>query len=149
MAHFNVDIVHYHPQFAEQTVKMWRDSKEKAIEQKEMHSFDRHVYFLNHILSAHYKIELALMDEQIVGMIVYYADEISQLYVHVDYQGGGIGQRLLERAKTESNGKLILSTFERNKNAQRFYEKHGFSIIKRGCENEEKLPDITYEWTNK
>ncbi|MEH7430013.1 GNAT family N-acetyltransferase, partial [Priestia megaterium] len=111
--------------------------------------FDRHVYFLNHILSAHYKIELALMDEQIVGMIAYDADEISQLYVHVDYQGGGIGQRLLERAKTESNGKLILSTFERNKNAQRFYEKHGFSIIKRGCENEEKLPDITYEWTNK
>ena len=84
-----------------------------------------------------------------VGMIAYHADEISQLYVHVDYQGGGIGQRLLERAKTESNGKLILSTFERNKNAQRFYEKHGFSIIKRGCENEEKLPDITYEWTNK
>jgi ribosomal protein S18 acetylase RimI-like enzyme len=149
MAHFNVDIVHYHPQFAEATVKMWRDSKEKAIEQMEMHSFDCHVYFLNHILSAHYKIELALMDEQIVGMIAYHADEISQLYVHVDYQGGGIGQRLLERAKTESNGKLILSTFERNKNAQRFYEKHGFSIIKRGCENEEKLPDITYEWTNK
>jgi ribosomal protein S18 acetylase RimI-like enzyme len=149
MDHFNVDIVHYLPQFAEQTVKMWRDSKEKAIEQMEMHSFDRHVYFLNHILSAHYKIELALIDEQIVGMIAYHADEISQLYVHVDYQGGGIGQRLLERAKTESNGKLILSTFERNKNAQKFYEKHGFSIIKRGCENEEKLPDITYEWTNK
>ena len=49
-----------------------------------MHSFDRHVYFLNHILSAHYKIELALMDEQIVGMIAYHADEISELYVHVD-----------------------------------------------------------------
>ncbi len=115
MAHFNVDIVHYHPQFAEATVKMWRDSKEKAIEQMEMHSFDCHVYLFNHILSAHYKIELALMDEQIVGMIAYHADEISQLYVHVDYQGRGIGQLLLERAKTESNGKLILRTFERKK----------------------------------
>ncbi|MEK4752470.1 GNAT family N-acetyltransferase [Priestia sp. FSL R5-0597] len=149
MAHFNVDIVHYHPQFAEATVKMWRDSKEKAIGQKEMHSFDRHIYFLDHILSAHYKVELALIDEQIVGMVAYNADEINQLYIHIDYQGGGIGQRLLERAKAESNGKLTLCTFEQNKNAQRFYEKHGFSIIKRGGENEEKLPDITYEWTNK
>ncbi|MFB8422580.1 GNAT family N-acetyltransferase [Priestia megaterium] len=149
MAHFNVDIVHYHPQFAEATVKMWRDSKENAIGQKEMHSFDRHVYFLDHILSAHYKVELALIDKQIVGMVAYKADEISQLYIHIDYQGRGIGHRLLERAKAESNGKLTLRTFEQNKNAQRFYEKHGFSIIKRGCENEEKLPDITYEWTNK
>ncbi len=149
MPHLNVDIVHYHPQFAEATVKMWRDSKEKAIGQKEMHSFDRHIYFLDHILSAHYKVELALIDEQIVGMVAYNADEINQLYIHIDYQGGGIGQRLLERAKAESNGKLTLRTFEQNKNAQRFYEKHGFSIIKRGGENEEKLPDITYEWTNK
>lgn len=100
-------------------------------------------------MSAHYKVELALIDEQIVGMVAYNADEINQLYIHIDYQGGGIGQRLLERAKTESNGKLTLRTFEQNKNAQRFYEKHGFSIIKRGGENEEKLPDITYEWTNK
>lgn len=89
------------------------------------------------------------MDEQIVGMVAYNADEISQLYVHIDYQRRGIGQYLLERAKTESNGKLTLRTFEQNKNAQRFYEKHGFSIIKSGCENEEQLPDITYEWTSK
>ena len=34
MDHFNVDIVHYLPQFAEQTVKMWRDSKEKRLNKR-------------------------------------------------------------------------------------------------------------------
>ena len=71
-------------------------------------------------MSAHYKVELALIDEQIVGMVAYNADEINQLYIHIDYQGGGIGQRLLERAKAESNGKLILRTFERNKTPKGF-----------------------------
>ncbi len=37
-------------------------------------------------------------------------------------------------------------TFEVNKIAQGFYEKNGFKIIGRGYENEEKLPDIQYEW---
>lgn len=33
-----------------------------------------------------------------------------------------------------------------NKQAQAFYEKHGFQIIGRGHENEEGLPDLLYEW---
>lgn len=35
----NVIITQYDPRYAEQTVKMWRDSKERAIGQKEKHSF--------------------------------------------------------------------------------------------------------------
>ncbi|MGD7018473.1 GNAT family N-acetyltransferase, partial [Bacillus altitudinis] len=62
------------------------------------------------------------------------------------YQGMGIGTALLSRAKEQSSGRLTLYTFEINKNAQRFYEKHGFNIIGRGYENEEYLPDILYEW---
>jgi ribosomal protein S18 acetylase RimI-like enzyme len=128
---------------------MWRDSKEKAIEKKETHSFENHIYFLNHLLPTQYKIELALIGEQVVGMIAYSDNEINQLYIHVDYQGMEIGQILLDKAKKQSIGRLTLHTFETNKIAQRFYEKNGFKIVGRGCENEEKLPDIKYEWVGK
>jgi ribosomal protein S18 acetylase RimI-like enzyme len=142
-----VKIIPYQSAYSLETVKMWRDSKEKAIGQKEIHSFEDHVHFLNHILPERFQIELALSEEKVVGMIAYNEAEISQLYIHADYQGLGIGASLLNKAKEQSNGRLALYTFEINKNAQRFYEKHGFTIIGRGYENEENLPDILYEWT--
>lgn len=57
--------------YAEQTVEMWRDSKERAIGQKEIHSFENHVNFLNNILLEQYQIDLALIDNEVVGMIAY------------------------------------------------------------------------------
>jgi ribosomal protein S18 acetylase RimI-like enzyme len=125
---------------------MWRDSKEKALGQKEIHSVENHVYFLNHILPEQFQIELALIDEKVVGMIAYNESEINQLYIDIDYQGIGIGQTLINKVKDKSSGKLTLYTFEVNESAQRFYEKHGFKVIGRGHENEENLSDIQYEW---
>lgn len=77
-------ITRYNPKYAEQTVGMWRDSKEQAICQKEIHSFESHVYFLNHILTEQFQIDLALINEKAVGMITFNKREIDQLYVHTD-----------------------------------------------------------------
>ncbi|MGM9931891.1 GNAT family N-acetyltransferase [Pradoshia sp.] len=126
---------------------MWRESKERAIGQKEIHDLDSHLYFLNHILADRFQIELAIVDGKVAGMIAYNEREVNQLYIHVDYQGMGIGQSLLEKAKVLCSGRLTLSTFEVNEKARRFYERNGFEVIGRGCENEENLPDIQYEWT--
>ncbi|WP_160725380.1 GNAT family N-acetyltransferase [Bacillus sp. USDA818B3_A] len=146
MNQHKIIITQYNPKYAEQTVKMWQDSKEQAIGQKEIHSFENHVYFLNNILPKQFQINLALINDRVVGMIASNETEISQLYVHIDYQGIGIGQTLLDNVKAKSSGRLTLYTFEVNENAQRFYEKNGFKIIGRGHENEENLPDIQYEW---
>lgn len=146
MNQHKIIIVQYDPKYAEQTVKMWRNSKERAIGQKEGHSLESHIYFLNDILPVQFQVDLAIIEEQVVGMIAYNKTEINQLYVHIGYQGIGIGQILLNKVKSQSSGKLTLNTFEVNKNAQRFYEKNGFKIIGRGCENEENLPHIQYEW---
>ncbi|MER2030532.1 MAG: GNAT family N-acetyltransferase [Solibacillus sp.] len=144
----NLIITQYHPKYAEQTVSMWRESKEKAIGQKEGHSFENHIYFLNNILPENYQIDIVLIDDKVVGMIAYNDREISQLYIHIDYQGFGMGQILLDNAKELSSGKLTLYTFEVNENARRFYEKNGFRIRLKGHENEENLTDILYEWTS-
>lgn len=145
----NIKIIKYIPKYAKQTVEMWRECKELAIGQKETHSFDNHLYFLNHILTDHFKVDLALIDEKVVGMIAYNDREINQLYIHIEFQGIGIGQTLLDRVKAQSSGRLTLYTFEVNEKAQRFYKKQGFEIINRGHENEENLPDIQYEWKSK
>ncbi|MEH7180507.1 GNAT family N-acetyltransferase [Neobacillus vireti] len=149
MNQYKFIITPYIPSYAEQTVEMWRDSKERAIGQKEIHSIENHINFLNHILPEQFQIDLALIDDKVVGMIAYNEREISQLYIHIDYQGIGIGQALLNKVKEQSSGRLTLYTFEVNENAQRFYGKNGFKIIGRGHENEENLPDIQYEWKSK
>ena len=141
-----ISFTKYDPKYAEQTVQMWRESKENAIGQKEIHSFENQLNFLNTILANQFQIHLALMDHKVVGMIAYNDTEIHQLYIHLDYQGIGIGKTLLDKAKRNSNGRLTLYTFEVNEKAQRFYEKYGFKVIGRGCENEENLADILYEW---
>ncbi|WP_307479555.1 GNAT family N-acetyltransferase [Cytobacillus purgationiresistens] len=139
----------YEASYANETVFMWRTSKEKAIGQKEIHSFESHIYFLNHILPENHKIFLALENDKVVGMIAFNMNEISQLYIHIDYQGRGVGQDLLNFCKRNSRGRLKLRTFEVNKAAQGFYKKNGFVEIGRGHGNEENLPDIEYEWCSK
>ncbi|MEK3975942.1 GNAT family N-acetyltransferase [Psychrobacillus sp. FSL K6-1267] len=148
MKQHKIRITPYNSKYAEQTVEMWRDSKEQAIGQKEIHDFENYLYFLNNILPERFQIELALIDEEVVGMIAYNDREINQLYIHLEYQGFGIGRTLLDKAKAQSSGKLILYTFEVNEKAQRFYENNEFEIISRGHENEENLPDIQYEWVS-
>ncbi len=148
MKQHKIRITPYNSKYAEHTVEMWRDSKEQAIGQKEIHDFENHVYCLNNILPERFQIELALIDEEVVGMIAYNDREINQLYIHLEYQGFGIGRTLLDKAKAQSSGKLILYTFEVNEKAQRFYENNEFEIISRGHENEENLPDIQYEWVS-
>jgi putative acetyltransferase len=85
--------------------------------------------------------------KRIVGFIAFREGWVNHLYVLPDFQQLGIGGQLLEKAKKEWPT-LNLWTFERNSASRRFYEKHGFSIVKRtdGTENEEREPDILFRW---
>jgi ribosomal protein S18 acetylase RimI-like enzyme len=76
--------------------------------------------------------------------------ELTHLYVDPAAQNGGIGSRLLERAKGESPDALFLWVFQRNEGARRFYERHGFRLaeLTDGSGNMEKEPDARYEWTS-
>ena len=143
----HIQLVKYTEKYAVDAVAMWRDSKEKALGIKETHTFGDHLYFLNEILSKQNVVYLAILDgsDKVAGLMATDGEFINQLYIHNDYQRLGIGSKLIQLAKEISVGKLQLFTFEANSGAQAFYEKHGFTIIGRGSDNEENLPDILYE----
>jgi len=84
----------------------------------------------------------------IVGLMVLHGDELSQLYLLPDWRGRGIGDRFVALAKERSPGGLSLWTFQVNKPAHRFYERHGFVAVEYtdGSGNEEQEPDVQYVW---
>lgn len=84
---------------------------------------------------------------RIVGFIARDGEEIDALYVAGPDRGHGIGTVLLNDAKSACNH-LELWTFQLNTGAQKFYEREGFTEIKRtdGASNQEKLPDVRYAW---
>ncbi|WP_369222115.1 N-acetyltransferase family protein [Streptomyces sp. R39] len=85
---------------------------------------------------------------QVVGMMVLAGDLLSQLYLAPEWRGRGIGDRFVALAKERSPRGLTLWTFQVNKPAHRFYERHGFVAAEHtdGSGNEEREPDVRYVW---
>ncbi|MEU6377911.1 GNAT family N-acetyltransferase [Streptomyces sp. NPDC046909] len=85
---------------------------------------------------------------RIVGVMVLNGELLSQLYLDPDWRGRGIGDRFVTLAKERSPGGLHLWTFQVNKPAHRFYERHGFVAVEHtdGSGNEEREPDVRYVW---
>ena len=61
------------------------------------------------------------------GLIRIVGKEVVELYVEHFFQGQGIGAKLIEFAKKEQDAK-ILWVLEKNTDAIRFYETHGFHL---------------------
>lgn len=72
---------------------------------------------------------------------------LNHLFVHPDAQGQGLGSRLLELFRADVDA-LDLWTFQQNVRARAFYERLGFVAVEftDGEGNEEKTPDVRYEW---
>jgi hypothetical protein len=73
---------------------------------------------------------------------------VDQLYLLPALVGRGIGTRLLELARSTLVPPIRLYTFQCNQPARIFYERRGFEAIAfgDGSGNEERCPDILYEW---
>ena len=93
------------------------------------------------------EIWLAEDGEGAVGYIAFRPDFIEHLFIQPETQNGGLGVRLLEKAR-EASAELSLWTFQQNLRARRFYERHGFTVVTEtdGADNEEKMPDVLYRW---
>lgn len=87
-------------------------------------------------------------DGRVVGFAGLEGDELSHLYVDPGAQGHGVGSELLDRAKALRPEGLELWVFQKNDGARRFYERHGFRLVRLtdGAENMEREPDARYAW---
>ena len=92
------------------------------------------------LATENYVVLVAELDDQIVGFIDYHIlpsiwekwneATINNLFIHKDYQGKGIGSRLLKEVikRTDAIGivELYVGTEKDNERATRLYKKHGF-----------------------
>ncbi len=140
--------VPFRPEHAGELVIMWRASFEQGVGITDPHSLaDQQDYLMNQVVP-HTTVRVALLDGKIVGFAAASHEHLDQLYVHTEYQGQGIGTRLLNWAKAQSNGTLWLYTFSRNHRACTFYERSGFTVAARGFEPTWQLEDIKYVWSS-
>ncbi|WP_445524249.1 GNAT family N-acetyltransferase [Streptomyces cyslabdanicus] len=84
----------------------------------------------------------------VVGVMVLDDDVLEQLYLAPDWRGRGLGDRFVALAKERRPEGLSLWTFQVNRPAHRFYERHGFVSVEYtdGGKNEEREPDVRYVW---
>ncbi|MFE6713901.1 GNAT family N-acetyltransferase [Streptomyces sp. NPDC057695] len=100
------------------------------------------------VLVPAYETWVAVADATVVGVLVLNGPELKQLYLEPEWRGRGLGDRFISLAKEQRPGGLSLWTFQVNRAARRFYERHGFTETERtdGSRNDEREPDVRYLW---
>lgn len=97
---------------------------------------------------------VAEKDHSILGMMAVSKQDdaswIDHLYLDPTSTSQGIGTHLLEHAKSTLSSPIRLYTFQKNAASRKFYEENGFVAIhfSDGADNEERLPDVLYQWTD-
>lgn len=97
-------------------------------------------------------VYVAEREDKVVAVLAISHDQVGgwvdQLYVRPGYTGQGIGELLLQFAHTKLTPPIRLYTFQANAGARRFYERHGYRALSftDGSGNEERCPDVLYEW---
>ncbi len=155
----NIELVPYKVEYAIELVKMWRRSFQRAMGLEEHNrSEDLHdqMNFFARIDPRKITVVADTVSGDLIGLMVQEGRELEHLYVHVDWQGMGVGSTLLNQAKAVSPGGLELFAFQKNKGAQAFYLSHGFREVRRGfaepadnpwADSREQLADIRLCWS--
>lgn len=93
-------------------------------------------------------VNVAEIDDVIVGFSAVKDEWLDHLYVAPERQGRGVGSALLNRAMTENPAGLSLWAFEANLRAIALYTRAGFVEVRRtdGRGNEEGQPDVQMHW---
>jgi len=104
--------------------------------------------FVADLLLVDAELWVAELDGSVAGFVALGAATVEHLYVDPAAQRRGVGARLLELAQERRPDGLELWVFQRNDGALRFYERHGFRVVRTtdGAANEEREPDALLAW---
>lgn len=87
-----------------------------------------------------------LEEEKIVGFISIIEDEfIGALFIDVNYQGRGVGTKLIEFVK-DKYVKLSLAVYVDNNKAVEFYKRCGFVIESTGANEDSGYEEFIMKW---
>jgi GNAT superfamily N-acetyltransferase len=113
----------------------------------ELHTAEEDLWFVRERMLVTDEVWLAEEDEALCGFVAFREGWIDHLYVHPDWQGRGIGPELLAKPLALRQTRRLWA-FQKNARARKFYEDRGFRPIQftDGSGNEEKEPDVLYEW---
>ena len=113
----------------------------------ELHTAEDDLRFFRDTFPPGKEIWVAEAEGAVVGYVGFDADWIYHLFILPDHQGQGIGPALLAKAMADGRAKRLW-TFQQNLRARKFYEDRGFVAVAftDGAGNEEKTPDVCYEW---
>ncbi|MCC6259298.1 MAG: GNAT family N-acetyltransferase [Anaerolineales bacterium] len=134
----------------ETVTQFWFDAMNVAmpgLNQRLGHTLADAREFFQRVILAEDQLFVYEFDGLAVGYLGIHGEFIDRLYVHPMYHRRGIGQALLDYARTLSPKHLWLYTHQANKNARAFYEKNGFSAEGFGMSPPpESEPDVEYHW---
>jgi ribosomal protein S18 acetylase RimI-like enzyme len=133
---------------AKEIAALFRETRERCLPYLPMlHTPDEDAaFFAGHVLQQD-TVWVAECRDDIAGFCAFGNGRLDHLYVHPSFQRSGIGSALLRIAMRECAA-LQLWVFQQNRSAIRFYEAHGFMLVKTtdGADNEERVPDALYRW---
>ena len=138
------------PEDAEAVAEVWLASFAAALPTVRLaHTDDEVRGWIAEVIVGRLETWVAEARAEIVGLMTVHNGWIEQLYLRPDWWRRGLGRRFVTLAKERSPGGLQLWCFQVNGPARRFYEGNGFVVAEMtdGAGNEEREPDIRYEWT--
>ena len=137
------------PRDAGEIASLYLASRAEALPYlRRVHSDDEVRGWIAHVRLASGETWVARDGGRILGFLSLDGEDLDQLYLLPGEFRRGIGSLLLAKARERSPERLHLFTFQRNRAARAFYERHGFRLVdlNDGERNEEGEPDALYEW---
>lgn len=109
--------------------------------------FDRAMGVFREHIAPHCKLWIEESNSAIRGFLAVNETFVDRLFVSPSSQRIGVGEALINHAKTLMPQGLDLYTHQQNRRARSFYEKHGFVAVKFGISPPpESAPDVEYHW---